>query len=77
MVADPANPKDIGATLPGMVSKIMVSQGTAVKENDVVAVIEAMKMETTIVSKCAGVVSKIYVTENQPVKAGELLMQVE
>jgi pyruvate carboxylase len=76
-VADPANPKEIGASLPGMVSKIMVAQGISVKENDVVAVIEAMKMETTIVSKCAGVVGQILVTENQPVKAGELLMRIE
>ncbi|MCL2224126.1 MAG: pyruvate carboxylase [Defluviitaleaceae bacterium] len=77
LIADPENPKDIGASLPGMVSKITVSQGSAVKENDVVAVIEAMKMETTIVSKCSGVVGKIFVTEGQPVKAGELLMQIE
>jgi pyruvate carboxylase len=77
LVADPSNPKDVGATLPGMVSKIMVQQGGTVKENDVVAVIEAMKMETTIVSKCAGVISAIHVTENQPVKAGELLMRIE
>jgi len=36
-----------------------------------------MKMETTIISKCAGVVSEIYVKENQPIKAGELLMKIE
>ncbi|MCL1843156.1 MAG: pyruvate carboxylase [Defluviitaleaceae bacterium] len=77
LTADPSNPKEIGATLPGMVSKIMVTQGKAVKENDVVAIIEAMKMETTIVSKSSGVVGKIYVTEGQPVKAGELLMNIE
>lgn len=77
LLADPSDPKDIAASLPGMVSKITVSQGTAVKENDVVAVIEAMKMETTIVSKCAGVVAKIHVAEGQPVKAGELLMRID
>jgi pyruvate carboxylase len=75
--ADPHNIKEIGATLPGMISKITVSQGSSVKENDVVAVIEAMKMETTIVAKCAGVVGKIYVTENHTVKAGELMMVIE
>ena len=77
LMANADNPKDIGASLPGMVSKIVVSQGSAVKENDVVAVIEAMKMETTIVSRCAGVVGKIHVSEGQPVKAGEMLMQIE
>ncbi|MCL2386205.1 MAG: pyruvate carboxylase [Defluviitaleaceae bacterium] len=77
LTADPANPKEIGASLPGMVSKLMVAQGDTVKENDPVAVIEAMKMETIIVSKCAGTVGQINVTESQPVKAGELLMRIE
>ena len=74
--ANPDDPKDVGASLPGMVSKITVTQGKAVKENDVVAIIEAMKMETTIVAKIAGVIEKILVTEGQPVKAGELLMRI-
>jgi pyruvate carboxylase len=77
LVADPDNPADVGASLPGMVSKLMVAQGDAVKENDPVAVIEAMKMETIIVAKRAGNIGKIYVTESQPVKAGELLMVIE
>jgi pyruvate carboxylase len=77
LVADPDNAADVGASLPGMVSKLMVNQGDSVKENDPVAVIEAMKMETIIVAKCAGTVGKIYVTEGQPVKAGELLMVIE
>ena len=76
-VADPANPGEIGATLPGMISKITVSTGDKIAEGDVVAVIEAMKMETTIVSKTAGVVGQVYVQEGRTVKAGELLMKVE
>ncbi|MCL2371884.1 MAG: pyruvate carboxylase [Defluviitaleaceae bacterium] len=75
-VADPNNPKDVGATLPGMISKIMVKSGATVKKNDVVAIIEAMKMETTILSKTAGVVSEIFVSEGQSVKAGELIMRM-
>jgi pyruvate carboxylase len=75
--ADPTNPHEIGATLPGMISKITVHQGSTVKENDVVAIIEAMKMETTIVSKCAGIISQIHVKEHLTVKAGDLMMTVE
>jgi len=76
LIANPHNPHDIGATLPGMISKLMVSKGTAVKENDVVAIIEAMKMETIILSKADGVIERIYVSEGQHVKAGELIMQM-
>jgi len=76
LAANPEDPKDVGATLPGMISKLMVKEGDPVKQGDIVAVIEAMKMETTIVCKADGVISKIHVRENQPVKAGELLMKL-
>jgi len=75
-IADPSNPNDIGATLPGMISKVMVKSGDSVKKNDVVAIIEAMKMETTILSKAAGVVTEVFVKEGQSVKAGELMMRM-
>jgi len=74
--ANPNNPKEVGATLPGMISKVMVSQGDTVKENDVVAIIEAMKMETTILSKTDGVIEQIFVSEGQPVKAGDLIVRM-
>jgi pyruvate carboxylase len=76
LIADPDNPKDVGATLTGMISKLMVAQGDAVKENDVVAIIEAMKMETTILSKADGVVERIYVLEGQTLKAGDLILRI-
>jgi len=77
LTADTNNVKDIGATLPGMISKLTVAQGETVKEGDVVAIIEAMKMETTIVSKASGTIGQIYVKEGQTVKAQELIMRLE
>jgi len=76
LIADPDNPKDIGATLTGMISKITVTCGDAVKENDVVAIMEAMKMETTILSKSDGVVDRIFVSEGQTIKAGDLILRI-
>jgi pyruvate carboxylase len=76
LIADQDNPKDVGATLTGMISKLMVAPGDAVKENDVVAIMEAMKMETTILSKSDGVVDRIFVTEGQTVKAGDLVLRI-
>jgi len=40
----------------------------------VLAIIEAMKMETTVMSKVDGVIDTIHVVQNQPVKAGELII---
>jgi len=75
-LADPENPMEIGAGIPGMISKLYVSQGAVVEKNDILAIIEAMKMETAVVSKTAGVIEKIYIKEHQPVKAGELMIKM-
>ena len=74
--ADADDSMEIGASIPGMVSKFNVKEGDSVKANEVLAIIEAMKMETTVMSKVAGVVDKIHVKVNQPVKAGELIISM-
>ena len=76
-MADPDDMGQVGSSIPGMVSKINVKVGDSVKENQVLAVIEAMKMETSVVSRIHGVVEKILVKEGSSVKAGELLIVVK
>lgn len=78
--AEMANPEDkshIGASIPGMVSKVLVKLGDEVKENQVIAVIEAMKMETSVVARRNGKISQLLASENTSVKAGELLAIVD
>ena len=53
------------------------SEGDEVEENQPVAVIEAMKMETNIIAPMKGKVDTIYVNEGQAVKAGELIVKLE
>jgi len=74
--ADMENPMEIGAGIPGMISKLHVAPGDVVEKNDILAVIEAMKMETVIVSKAAGVIDKVFIKEHQTVKVGELLIRM-
>lgn len=74
VMADPEDKSQIGASIPGMVSKIGVKAGDTVSKNQVVAVIEAMKMETSVVARMDGVISEILISEGAAVKAGELLM---
>ena len=45
-----------------------------VKENQVLIIVEAMKMETSIVARRDGVVDSILTSEGSSVKAGELLL---
>ena len=75
--ADPDNVKEIGAGIPGTVSKILVKEGQSIKDGDSLLVIEAMKMETNIVATSTGVVFAIFAKEGQKVKTGELLIKLE
>ena len=77
MMADPNDKKQIGASIPGMVTKILVKIGETVKPGQSLAVIEAMKMETQITAPVEGTVSSIVVSQDQQVKNGELLMQLD
>ena len=77
VLADEDDPKQVGSSIPGMVSKVNVQPGDKVEENQVLLIIEAMKMETAITARTAGSVKKVLIKEGQPVKAKELLMELE
>lgn len=62
--------------LPGNVLRLPVSVGDSVNEGDVIAVIEAMKMETEIKSTVSGVVKSIEVATGDKVQAGDVLATV-
>ena len=55
-------------------SKILVKEGDLVTENMPLMTVEAMKMETTVVSKVNGSVDKIYVEEGESVHQDDLLL---
>ena len=68
---------EIGASIPGKVIKILVKEGDVVAENDPLIVIEAMKMETNIVSKVSGEIKSIEVKENDIVEDKQLLITIK
>ena len=77
IMADPDNKKDIGSSIPGTVAKVLVKVGDKVKEKQLVAVIEAMKMETQITSAIEGTVSAVSFKEGDRIESGELLIRLE
>ncbi|NMA48982.1 MAG: pyruvate carboxylase subunit B, partial [Tissierellia bacterium] len=76
-MANPEDKKDIGSSIPGTVAKILVKAGDIVEKNQLVAVVEAMKMETQITSAIDGKIDAIFSKEGDRIEAGELLLRLE
>ena len=78
--AAPAPPKitegTVLAPMQGLIVKLPVKSGEDVKLGDVVAVLEAMKMQNDIVTTVAGKVSAIYVKEGQVVTPNQPLLAI-
>jgi pyruvate carboxylase subunit B len=66
----------IVAPMQGLIVKIPVKAGDVVKLGDVVAVLEAMKMQNDIVSTVAGKVSEVYVKEGDVVSPNQALLAI-
>lgn len=74
VLADPDNPYEIGASIPGTVTAILVKDGDIVSAGQSLIVIEAMKMETHIVAPLGGKILSVTIKPDQQVKNGELLI---
>ncbi len=66
----------VKSALPGTVLKVLVSEGDSISEGDVIAVIEAMKMETEIKSPVSGTVKSVEIEVGNKVQTGQELVIV-
>ena len=71
-----AGSTEVKAPMPGLVLRFAVKEGDEVKKNDLLMVMEAMKMENEIYAPCDGVVSSIPVSQGQQLQSGEVLMTI-
>ena len=71
--ADPANSMHLGAPIPAMISSISTSVGKSVSKGDKIAVLEAMKMQTTLYAQVDGVVDAILVNVGDSVESKDLV----
>ena len=76
-MADPNDEWQVGASIPGMVSRVDVAVGDEVEAGQTLAVIEAMKMETAVIAKHGGIVDQVLIKKGDNVKAGELLVSMK
>ena len=75
----PSGPMEggVSSSMQGMILKLKVKKGDKVKEGDVVAVLEAMKMENDIHSPESGTVQDVFVDEGDTVGTGDTLMVIK
>ena len=73
--ADPNDPNQIAAPLPGLVVGVAVNPGDAVRKGQKLLSIEAMKMETTLYAERAGEVAEVLVQPGTQVEVGDLLLR--
>ena len=71
-----AGPGSVVAPMQGLIVKVPVKVGDAVKLGDVVAVLEAMKMQNDIVSTVAGKVKAVHVREGEVVGPNQPLVEI-
>ena len=65
------------APMPGTVLKVLAAPGDKVEQRQTLLVLEAMKMETPVVSPYAAVVRAVHVAEGDRVAGGALLVELE
>ena len=70
-------PQVVKSVMPGIVRKVFVAKGDAVKAGAPLLILEAMKMENELNAEKDGVVSKVHVAEGQTVNSSDPLMAIE
>lgn len=75
--ADANNPNEVAAPLPGKLVQLNIAVGDEVKKNDPLFVVEAMKMENTVLALNSGKVKSIILGEGEMVSQDDLVLILE
>ncbi|MBA2440209.1 MAG: acetyl-CoA carboxylase biotin carboxyl carrier protein subunit [Thermoleophilaceae bacterium] len=68
---------NVEAHITGIIWKVDCEVGQEVKEGDIVAVLESMKMEMPVETEFDGTISEVKCEEGQSVKEGDVLVILE
>jgi pyruvate carboxylase len=75
--ADPADPLQVAAPMPGLVVNVTVVAGEQVARGQKLLAMEAMKMETTLYAEHGGRIAEVLIKPGTQVEAGDLLVRFE
>jgi glutaconyl-CoA/methylmalonyl-CoA decarboxylase subunit gamma len=73
----PAGSNVVTSPIAGVIAEIKTSVGAKVKENDLLLIIEAMKMHTNISSPVAGTIKEMKVNVGDAVQQGQVMVTFE
>jgi biotin carboxyl carrier protein len=71
------NPKEIVSYIPGTIVKVFVKEGQEVKKDEVVLMLEAMKMQNRIKMPFDGKIKKINVVEGDKIPKNKVMIEIE
>jgi pyruvate carboxylase len=74
--ADPHDPWQVSAPIPGVVTTLPVTVGATARKGDKLLALEAMKMQTTVQAPLDGEVAEILVASGDMVEAKDLLVRL-
>ncbi|WP_109486209.1 biotin/lipoyl-containing protein [Occallatibacter savannae] len=76
VVPEQSSDKECRSPVMGLVIKVNVEVGQPVQAEEVVIVLESMKMEMQIAAPASGVVKNIFVSQGRAVKVNELMLEL-
>jgi pyruvate carboxylase len=74
--ADPADPLQVAAPIPGLITSLAVNVGAKVAKGDKLLTLEAMKMQSTMYAPGDGTVEAIYAKVGDTVESKDLLLKL-
>jgi biotin carboxyl carrier protein len=69
--------KQLQAPMPGRIVNIAVKVGQSLNVGDEILSLEAMKMENVLKAEGEGIVKEIYISQNQVVEKGVVLIEFD
>ncbi|MBM3924578.1 MAG: hypothetical protein FJ320_01105 [SAR202 cluster bacterium] len=74
IASDPGDGDTLRAPMPGVVLRLSVRQGEQVARNQIVCVLEAMKMEVNLQAQRDGVIKAVHVKQGENVVIGQRIL---